>query len=954
MELARAERTLRAAKLPQWHPGMESAPELTRNIPLEKLVARILAMQSSEAVLELGVVGEAGELTLEVTARLAKARTELRRLSVAGWRHVHSATLRPLILSSGHCIQEIDASSSGCRDDLVQMIAVRAEKLRTIDLSLCPNITLASLRAISAAANATLVSLSLARNEQIADDGIAYLAGTIGHGNPSCHRLQSLDLSKCTLIGDEALISLGKGCRKLRYLSLDGCDAITDRGVVALARGCAMLRVLNLHDCKKLTSKSVVAVGRNCSNLRSLHVGHCTKVTDVGLLALGEGCAQLQSVQLSGCWRVTEGGVCALAQSCAGLQLMNLTGCELISTNGLTHLLRGLPFVEAAVSFFGFKPRADSVALKFGRQQRIIHDASAMRIQGLGRGWRDRRMIAQRRRFERETNAATLLGNCTRRRFAKLELQHRQNVATKRLAATRMLQRVRRGQLGKRHFTDVKWLRKVSATERVMRDTQRIYRGVRVRRSKLGIAVRRRVGALASQRQREADAAVGARFERSIDRIVRKFNGRFILARQRVIKEERIRAAKFLQHYTRDAKGRKLRKAARAAMARLAARKAKAATDVQRCYRGHQGYRRARKTRYRRERAQIKRLRAARMLQRAHRGRAGRLMANELRRDLLVRMNAAKRLQAVFRGTRTESLQSMLRKALKDRVRLKARTQAGLSRHHAGAAEQKRLDDLDKDSASEDSDMLDAFGDVLPELDDGYVDPGDDWTGPREDNAGLTFWFSPSRNEKRFQVQKPPRPHAFERALVGCTVKIYWPLEEQWFTGELQKFNPRHSDAGNGRHKVVYEDGDHEWLELKLEVDRIQLFDQKNQVWLSFQIVINEEHARARKEKKAIALAKQYAEVGEFFEALYAPPAGDYRDAPIETPDALYAPLEKASGAAVAGGYGEDAFAAAMEPVGTVQGSWEMIDSGSGVYWYNHQTEESSWERPADFPVFAG
>jgi hypothetical protein len=504
---------------------------------------------------------------------------------------------------------------------------------------------------------------------------------------------------------------------------------------------------------------------------------------------------------------------------------------------------------------------------------------------------------------------------------------------------------------------------------------ERLYRGVRVRRSKLGLAVRRRVASLYPHRAKEAEAAVEARFERSVDRIIRKYYGRHLLAKQRVVKEKRVWAASFLQHYLRDSKGRAIRKTARELMAQLALKKKNAATRMQSVYRGHRGYRRARKQRYRKQRVHVKRVRAARMLQRASRGRTGRKAVNALRKELEVRMFAARRLQAVWRGTKTESLASMLQNAMKERVRNKARAQGLLSIRHADAAEQKRLDDLEKDSCSEDSDMLDELGDVLPELDDGYVEEGDDWAGPREDENGLTFWFSPSRNEKRFQAEKPPRPHAFERALVNCRVKVYWPLEEDWFEGVLAKFNPRHSDGGNGRHKVVYEDGDHEWLELKLETDRVQLFDAKNQVWLSFQIVINEEHSRSRKEKKAIALAKQYAEVGEYFEALYVKPAGDYKDAPAEGGSGAYSTEYASSsgadaygdggaaGAIASGagfveeanegygyGYGEDAFAGAMEPVARVQGDWEMLDAGGGsFYWFNHVTEESTWERPAGF-----
>ena len=41
---------------------------------------------------------------------------------------------------------------------------------------------------------------------------------------------------------------------------------------------------------------------------------------------------------------------------------------------------------------------------------------------------------------------------------------------------------------------------------------------------------------------------------------------------------------------------------------------------------------------------------------------------------------------------------------------------------------------------------------------------------------------------------------------------MYWREERQWFTGTVKEFNPR-----NGKHKVIYDDGDEEHLILAAE-----------------------------------------------------------------------------------------------------------------------------------------
>ena len=67
-------------------------------------------------------------------------------------------------------------------------------------------------------------------------------------------------------------------------------------------------------------------------------------------------CINLQAVNLAGLVRITEETLLFLASRCEGLLMLNLTGCERVSVAGLDHLIKGLHFVEKAVSFMGFKP----------------------------------------------------------------------------------------------------------------------------------------------------------------------------------------------------------------------------------------------------------------------------------------------------------------------------------------------------------------------------------------------------------------------------------------------------------------------------------------------------------------------------------------------------------------------------------------------------------------------
>ena len=46
--------------------------------------------------------------------------------------------------------------------------------------------------------------------------------------------------------------------------------------------------------------------------------------------------------------------------------------------------------------------------------------------------------------------------------------------------------------------------------------------------------------------------------------------------------------------------------------------------------------------------------------------------------------------------------------------------------------------------------------------------------------------------------------------LIGRRCKVYWPLEEYWYEGKITKYN-----SLKRRHRVDYDDGDHEWIDLK-------------------------------------------------------------------------------------------------------------------------------------------
>ncbi len=45
--------------------------------------------------------------------------------------------------------------------------------------------------------------------------------------------------------------------------------------------------------------------------------------------------------------------------------------------------------------------------------------------------------------------------------------------------------------------------------------------------------------------------------------------------------------------------------------------------------------------------------------------------------------------------------------------------------------------------------------------------------------------------------------------MIGKKVKVFWPVDEQWYTGIVQEYN-----KSSGEHKLMYPDGDEEWVKI--------------------------------------------------------------------------------------------------------------------------------------------
>ncbi|CAM9517361.1 unnamed protein product [Chrysoparadoxa australica] len=233
---------------------------------------------------------------------------------------------------------------------------------------------------------------------------------------------------------------------------------------------------------------------------------------------------------------------------------------------------------------------------------------------------------------------------------------------------------------------------------------------------------------------------------------------------------------------------------------------------------------------------------------------SGQLMADELRRMLRARHRAAMRLQAAMRGmfgrrewARREQVRlhnaaaaTKIQKVFRSsrvinwrRIRLNKIGLHILMRQElefeerkiaAELCNQRRIEAARKDSCSE--------------AEDDGVD--NDWQEVWDEVTGATYWWNPTLDQTA-----EAHPLAYQLSLVGLQCKIYWPNQGETFSGYITRLH-----KSKGKHRIEYDDGDHEWMNLKEEIARVTIRNVEG-TWLSLRDFVDPVTAERRKRDAA-------------------------------------------------------------------------------------------------------
>ncbi|KAE9027258.1 hypothetical protein PF002_g2607 [Phytophthora fragariae] len=619
--------------------------------------------------------------------------------------------------------------------------------------------------------------------------------------------LRQLDCS-CTTLSVPMLQVLAaggalgpQGCQALQFVNLEGLERISDAGMLHIVRGCKALRVLCLRRCHQLTNATLGHIGKHGAKLRTLNLSGCYGMSSAGLLAMVLGTPLLQSLNLEGCLQMREDILAPVATACPALQTLNLTGCQDITDTGIRTLAENMPFVQRARTYRGLEPRVDGLQIKYSVQEQTIRASAALRMQAYFRGCMGRRVAASWRETMVQTPACRKIRRCYMSWHLRREIQHRVERTKLINRSAVRIQSLVRGMIGRAAFArSQREEQRLGAWSVFAVKVQAAYRGYWTRRH--FVLVRKSMERYRLEQnllQREAAAtrlqeSYRARFGRS------RFEDLMTLNQRR--RKEQRDAAVTLQRLYRTRAARRAYRQLQAAIARQKEEireLERLAVKLQSNWRGHRS-RRNELVRVRAEAAarEVRQHAAASRINAGVRGYFGRRYARAERVRVQTRLRAACIIQRAWRRYSEPDPRQLSLNAMLMHLRKSALNEDAVARAQQAEILRKAKDLVNRDSASE------------PESDDDWRD--------FQDEYGDQFWFSPSRNER---VYMRPNDHAREKSILEMSCRVLWPLEQRWFDGRVTRYNWK-----KDRHRIDYDDGDHEWLSLfRADSSRIQLFN---------------------------------------------------------------------------------------------------------------------------------
>ncbi|KAI3709709.1 hypothetical protein L2E82_39475 [Cichorium intybus] len=156
-----------------------------------------------------------------------------------------------------------------------QLVGVRGHNIKELVLADCTKLTDKSLKAIAESCPG-LCSIDLSYLCKLTDTAIGHLAN-------GCPGIQTMKLCRNSF-SDEAIAAYLEACgQSLKELSLNHVDKVANHTALSLSKHARNLQSLDLSWCRVMSNEAVGLIVDSCLSLKTLKLFGCTQITNVFL-----------------------------------------------------------------------------------------------------------------------------------------------------------------------------------------------------------------------------------------------------------------------------------------------------------------------------------------------------------------------------------------------------------------------------------------------------------------------------------------------------------------------------------------------------------------------------------------------------------------------------------------------------------------------------------------------
>ncbi|KAL4563754.1 hypothetical protein LXL04_027799 [Taraxacum kok-saghyz] len=182
----------------------------------------------------------------------------------------------PALIKLQH-LEVLSVSRNESVNDLFirQLVNIRGKNMKELILADCPKLTDKSVKAIAESCP-ELCSIDLSNLRKLTDTSLGYLAN-------GCREIQTMKFCRNSF-SDEAIAAYLEACGKpLKELSLNHVNKVGNHTALSLAKHAKKLESLDLSWCRNMTNEAVGLIVDSCLSLETLKLFGCTQINDVFL-----------------------------------------------------------------------------------------------------------------------------------------------------------------------------------------------------------------------------------------------------------------------------------------------------------------------------------------------------------------------------------------------------------------------------------------------------------------------------------------------------------------------------------------------------------------------------------------------------------------------------------------------------------------------------------------------